>query len=134
MLSSKHSMVMILLQTRWGFKIWPKWLINQAIFTLFLLLGKMERNIKDSAIKRNEIVTFTATWMESKIWHKWTYLWNRNRLKDIENRLVVAKREGARGVGLGVWDQQMQIIIYRMDKQDPPIYHREPYSISCNKP
>ena len=24
----------------------------------------MERNIKDSAIKRNEIMTFTATWMD----------------------------------------------------------------------
>ena len=28
--------------------------------------------------------------MESKIWHKGTYLQNRDRLKDIENRLVVA--------------------------------------------
>ena len=32
--------------------------------------------------------------MESKIWHKWAYLWNKNRLTDMENRLVVAK---------GVW-------------------------------
>ena len=31
--------------------------------------------------------------MESKIWHKRTYLPNRNRLTDIENRLVVAKGE-----------------------------------------
>ena len=29
--------------------------------------------------------------MESKIWHKGTYLQKRNRLPDIENRLVVAK-------------------------------------------
>ena len=27
---------------------------------------------------------------QKKIWHKWTYLWNRNRLTDVENRLVVA--------------------------------------------
>ena len=33
-------------------------------------------------------------YVESKIWHKWTYLRNRNRLADIENRLVVAKGEG----------------------------------------
>ena len=33
--------------------------------------------------------------METKIWHKLTYLQNRNRLTDLENRLVVAKgREG----------------------------------------
>ena len=32
--------------------------------------------------------------MESKIQHKSTYLQNRNRFKDIENRLAVAKREG----------------------------------------
>ena len=36
--------------------------------------------------------------MESKIWHKLTYLQNRNRLTDIDNRLVVAK-----GVGKKMW-------------------------------
>ena len=35
---------------------------------------------------------------------------------------------------LGVWDQQMQTIIYSMDKQQgPTLQHRELYSISCNK-
>ena len=28
------------------------------------------------------------------MWHKQTYLQNRNRLRDIENRLVFAEREG----------------------------------------
>ena len=37
--------------------------------------------------------------------------------------------------GLGVWGQQMQTIIYRMDKQQrPTVEHRELYSISCDKP
>ena len=37
--------------------------------------------------------------------------------------------------GLGVWGQQMQTIIYRMDKQQgPTVEHRGLYSISCDKP
>ena len=81
-----------------------------------------------STIKQSEIMPFAATWIDleiimlkdvsqrerqmsydlyvaSKIWHKWTYLWNRSRLTDIENRLVVA--EGTVGwarSGLRVWD------------------------------
>ena len=75
-----------------------------------------------SVIKKSEIMPFPATWMnlgiiilsgvirkimtntvwyhlyvESKIWCKLTYLWNRNRLWDIENRLMVAKGEGCGG-------------------------------------
>ena len=41
---------------------------------------------------------------------------NRNRLTDIENGCVIAKGWG----GVGVWDQQMQTIIYRVDKQQSP--------------
>ena len=72
---------------------------------------------------QDKIMSFAATWMqpkifirsevsqkekdkyhmislilESKICHKCTYLQNRNRLTDMENRLVVAKGEG-KGVG-----------------------------------
>ena len=35
--------------------------------------------------------------MASKIWDKWTYLWNANRFTDTENRLVVTKREEVGG-------------------------------------
>ena len=35
--------------------------------------------------------------MESKIRHKRTYLQNKNRLRGIENRLVVAKEDGVGG-------------------------------------
>ena len=46
--------------------------------------------------------------------------------------------QGGRGlerVGVGVWDQQMQTGIHRMDKQEgPTVQHRELYSISCDKP
>ena len=66
--------------------------------------------------------------MKPQIRHKWTNLWNRNRLTNIETRLVVAK--GVRGSGrdgLGVWDQQMLTIVYRMDKpQGPTVGHNIP--------
>ena len=38
---------------------------------------------------------------ESKMWHKWTYLWDRNGLTDTENRLVVASGGGEGGID---WD------------------------------
>ena len=35
---------------------------------------------------------------------------------------------------LGVWDQQIQITIYKTDEQqNPTVYHRALYSISCKK-
>ena len=69
-----------------------------------------------SAIKKNEISPFAATWMDLEIiilsevrerqksyditymwnvkkWYRWTYLQNRNRLTDIENKLMVTKGE-----------------------------------------
>ena len=49
--------------------------------------------------------------------YKSAYLWNKNRLTDTERRLMVAKREGARGDGLGIRGQQMQTIIHRIEQQ-----------------
>ena len=43
---------------------------------------------KSSSVKRNK-----------KIWHKWTHLWNRNRLTDIQNRLMVASQGQGREDG-----------------------------------
>ena len=79
-------------------------------------VGRMEYY---SAIKKKGIMPFAALWMdlviiilcevvqkekdkyhviflnmESKIWHKWTYLWNRNRLSDIQHKVLVAKAVG----------------------------------------
>ena len=48
-------------------------------------------------------------YVECKIWHKWTYLWNRNRLTDKENRLVIAKI-GWRRDALGVWDSRCKVL------------------------
>ena len=75
-----------------------------------------------SAIKKNEITPFAATWMELEIvilsevspkkkdkyhlislvcgiqkkWYKCTYLQNRNRVTDVENKPMVTKGERAR--------------------------------------
>ena len=59
-----------------------------------------------------------------------------NQKQTHRHRKQVAKGEGGWGRdGLGVWDQQMQTIIYRMDKQQgPTVQHRELYSVSCDKP
>ena len=32
-------------------------------------------------------------YVECKKWYKWTYLWNRNTLTDIEKKLMVTKEE-----------------------------------------
>ena len=37
---------------------------------------------------------------------QWIYLWNRNRLTDLENRPVVAK---GRGEGTGAWDSRHKL-------------------------
>ena len=73
--------------------------------------------------------------LESKVWHKWTYLWNGNRLTDIEKRPVVAKEEGMVEGRIGNLSLADVNIVYRMNKQQgPTIRRREIYSISCDKP
>ena len=53
---------------------------------------------------------------------------------ETENRLVVATGEEGWGRdGLGAGDPQMQTVMYRTDKRDPAVWHRERYSIFCGK-
>ena len=102
----------------------PTSMLYFFFFPLFLKLKYVYTMECHSAVRKNKIMPFAATWMqlemiilsevsqrktntiwyhlymESKIWHKWIYLWNRNRLTDVENRL--AKGEG---VGRGMdWE------------------------------
>ena len=58
-----------------------------------------------------------------------------NYEKDTDSGTERTEEEVWQGCGLELWDQQMQTIIYRMDKQQgPTVQHRELYSISCDKP
>ena len=58
-----------------------------------------------------------------------------NRLTGIEkNQAVVAKGEGWGRDGWGVWDFQVQTVIYRMDEQQGlTVQHWKLYPISCDK-
>ena len=59
--------------------------------------GPRDYHTKWSKPERRTNTIWHHLCVESKIRHKWTYLQNRNRLTDIENRLVVAKGEGGGG-------------------------------------
>ena len=59
--------------------------------------GPRDSHTKLGKSETNKNTVCYHIYVESRIWHKLTYLQNRNRLKDIENRLVIAKRWEGRG-------------------------------------
>ena len=58
---------------------------NNAIFSMIEIIILSQKE------KTNTI--WYHIYVESKIWHKWTYLWNKNRLSVIENKVMVTKGE-----------------------------------------
>ena len=57
--------------------------------------GPRNYHTKRSKSERERQIPHDITFVESKIQHKSTYLKNKNRLTDIENRVVIATgREG----------------------------------------
>ena len=55
---------------------------------------KMEWILNEVSQKETNTIWYHL-YMESKIWHKWTYPWKRNTFIDAESWLVVAKVKGA---------------------------------------
>ena len=47
--------------------------------------------------RKTNTMWYHLLFVEPKIWHKVTYLWNRNRIRDTEHKLVVVKGEGLDG-------------------------------------
>ena len=82
-----------------------KWLIQKLLsnllyydFTITGLWMQLEMIILRE-VNQKEKGTYRMVYVESKIWNKWICLWNRNRIRDIENRLVLAKGQvGWRGL------------------------------------
>jgi len=62
--------------------------------------GSRDYHTKWSKSERK--INITCMWNLKK-WYKWTYLQNRNRLSDTENRLMVTKGEEEKGK-FGSWD------------------------------
>ena len=76
--------------------------------------GPRDYHPKWSKSHRERQISYDITWMWNlKKWYKWTYLQNRNRLTDIENKLTVTKGRDK----LGVCDEQIHTTIHKIDKQ-----------------
>ena len=57
----------------------------------------------------------------------------KNIYKKKTTNLWLPKGKVKKVAKLGVWDQRMQAIVYKTDKQGPTVQKRELCSVSCNK-
>ena len=90
----------LLSHEKWNSAISAMWMDLEII-----RLRKVSQKEKDKYPKIHSYV-------DSKIWHKWKYLQNRNSLTDFENRFVVARGKGRKGRkdwGLGLADANYYI-------------------------
>ena len=67
---------------------------NNAICYLDSTRGDHRKSIRK---RKTNTMWYHLLFVEPKIWHKVTYLWNRNRIRDAEHKLVVVKGEGLDG-------------------------------------
>ena len=77
--------------------------------------GPRDYHTKQSMSEQKDKYIWYHLYVESKIWHKQTYLWNRNKLTNKENRPVVAKEEGFGG-GMD-WDLMISTWSYHIQNK-----------------
>ena len=73
----------------------------------------IDYNTKQNKSERERQIPYNITymWNLKKKWYKWTYLQNRNRVKNAENKHIVTK--GGRGrEKLGNWDWHINTTLY----------------------
>ena len=83
---------------------------NNAIFSN--MDATRDSYTKWSKSEKERQTSCDITYMGSKVWHKGTYLQNRNRLTDIKNGLVVATGEGGESGMDGVWELDANYYIW----------------------
>ena len=84
--------------------------------------GPRDYHTSEGSQKEKTNTVWYCSHVESKTWHKWTYLLNRNRLTYIETRLVVAKGRGWwKRHGLGVGISRCKLVYIKWIKQGPII-------------
>ena len=64
--------------------------------------GPRDCHTEWSKSERERHISYVAYMWNLKKWYKWTYLQNRNRVTDVENKLTVTKGEGGMDK-LGDW-------------------------------
>ena len=70
-----------------------KWKMN-AVMPLIATWMDLQIMILSKISQKKTNTIWYHLYVQPKIWHSWTYLRNRRRLNDIENRLVVVSVEG----------------------------------------
>ena len=91
--------------------------VSNAFFNSKCCLDGPRVHTKQSkSEKEKPNILWYHLYVESEVWHKWTYLWDRNRLTDIENIFVLLG-----GSSEGYWKFLINPI-YRVDKQQVLFY------------
>ena len=83
--------------------------------------GSRDYYTKWSKSDREWQISYDIAYMWNlKKWYKWTYLQNRNRVTDVEHKLMVTKGESGGGInweiGIDIWhSRHIKSTIYKID-------------------